>query len=72
MDMSESESTERVAHDRAIPIPPPSWSARRDWQPPTIQPDAERDAERVVTFTERELARLNFTKWLIETGRLIP
>jgi hypothetical protein len=68
MDMSESESTERMAYDCAPPIPPPSWAARRDWLPPTIQPDAER----ATSFSSYELARLKFTKWLIETGRLVP
>lgn len=71
MDMSESESTERVAHDRATPIPPPSWAARRDWRPITVRPDAER-APSFSDFSDRELARLKFTKWLIDTGRLVP
>lgn len=68
MDMSERESTERAPHDRVTPIPPPSWAARRDWRPNA----AQLDIERAISFTDRELARLKFAKWLVETGRLVP
>ena len=68
MDLSESEPVKQVTQDLATPIPPPTWAARRDWRPIAPQPAAEP----VVSFTDRELARLTFTKWLIETGRLIP
>ena len=68
MDMSESEPVKHVRQDLATPIPPPTWAARRDWRPIVAQPAAERAA----SFTDRELAWLKFTKWLIETDRLIP
>lgn len=68
LDMSESEPAKQMAHDPMTPIPPPTWAARRDWRPIVVQPAAERAAP----FTDRELARLKFTKWLLETGRLIP
>jgi hypothetical protein len=71
LDLSEREPVKQDREDLATPIPPPTWAARRDWRPIAPQPATERVAS-FADFTDRELARLRFTKWLIETGRLIP
>jgi hypothetical protein len=66
--MSESETEKRIEQGGMAPVPPPTWAARREWLPIAPQPSAEYAA----SFTDHELTRLKFTKWLIETGRLIP
>lgn len=58
----------------------PTWQQWRDRQPDQGQPSTPEisgshfslDALTLDAFTARELNRLRFLRWLVETGRLTP
>jgi hypothetical protein len=49
---------------------PLTWAAWCAWQQGTLRD--ERRWQHNVSFSERELARLSFLRWLYRTGRLGP
>lgn len=52
---------------------PLTWGQWREWQAahaPELQAQRQRASHEVVAFTGRELARLEFLRWLDATGRL--